>query len=183
MNQIFRGITLATLAAFVSISSSAFAAPKKVTKKHTPKRAVKYGKKVTRKATPRKATARKATPPKKMAVRPAPGSTTSRSVAPPSRATRPTDKYSSLAHQRAVGLVKQAADAYARGDYRNAILLSKAASDAYPTYARAQTWLGASYHRMGRHDEARSAYKWAIALAPGTADAERAERGLREIGY
>ncbi len=178
MNQIFRGITLATLAAFVSISGSAFAAPKKVTKKHTPKRAVKYGKKVTRKST-----ARKKTPPQKTVLRPVPAFRTARPIAPPSKATRPTDKYSSLAHQRAVDLVKQAAEAYARGDYGNAILLSKAASDAYPTYARAQTWLGASYHKMGRYDEARSAYKWAIALAPGTADAERAERGLREIGY
>lgn len=183
MNQIFRGITCVTLAALVLISGSAFAAPKKVTKKNTPKRAVKYGKKVTRKATPRKSTARKKTPPPKKAVRQAPASTTSRPVAPPSKATRPTDKYSSLAHQRAVGLVKKAAEAYTRGDYSNAILLSKAASDAYPTYARAQTWLGASYHKMGRYDEARSAYKWAIALAPGTPDAERAERGLREIGY
>jgi tetratricopeptide (TPR) repeat protein len=122
-------------------------------------------------------------------VAPQPRRTAAKSVvkvaanpAPPSKATRPTDRYSSLAHEKAVELTKQAADAYARGDYNRAVSLCKAASDAYPTYARAQTWLGASYHKMGRYDEARSAYSWAVALAPGTVDAQRAERGMRELG-
>ena len=102
--------------------------------------------------------------------------------APPSKATRATDKASSSAHQKAITLTKQAADAFAKGNYNKAAWLSKAASDAYPTYARAQTWLGASYHKLGKYDKARSAYKWAMALAPGTVDAERAKRGLREMG-
>ena len=106
----------------------------------------------------------------------------SKPAAPPSTATRPSGYYATLAHQRAIELVKQAADTYAKGDYNKAVWLCKTASDAYPTYARAQTWMGASYHKLGRYDEARSAYKWALALAPGTVDAERAERGLREIG-
>ncbi len=106
----------------------------------------------------------------------------SKPAAPPSKATRPTGYYDTLAHQKAINLVKQAADTYAKGDYKKTIWLCKTASDSYPTYARAQTWMGASYHKLGRYDEARSAYKWAMALAPGTVDAERAERGLREIG-
>lgn len=171
MNQISR---LLTLTALFAVASSTLAAPKKTSKKYT-KSSAKYAKKAPRKtSTPRRIVARSSV----------------RSVAhplvktaPPSKATRPTGFYASLAHQRAVDLVKQAADAYARGNYNKAVLLSKAASDAYPTYARAQTWLGASYHKIGRYDEARSAYKWAMALAPGTVDAERAERGLREIGY
>ena len=159
MNYISR---LATLTVTVIVFGSAWAAPKQTIKRYS-KSPSKNAKKVTRKA-------------------PAPKKTAAR-LAPPSKATRPTDKYSSLAHQRAVGLVKQSAEAFARGDYNRAITLSKAASDAYPTYARAQTWMGASYHKLRRYDEAIKAYKWAIALAPGTVDAERAERGLREIGY
>lgn len=103
-------------------------------------------------------------------------------AAPASKATRPTDKNMSQAHQKAVNLTKQAADAYAKGNYNKAAWLCKTAADAYPTYARAQTWLGASYHKMGKYSEARKAYKWALALAPETADAQRAQRGLREIG-
>ena len=159
MNQMSR---LLTCVALVVLCGNAFAAPKKSARKYT-RSTSKNVRKVTRKTPARKKIVSRA--------------------APPSRATRPTDKYSSLAHQRAVNLVKQAADAYARGDYNRAVQLSKVASDAYPTYARAQTWLGASYHRLRRYDEARSAYKWAISLAPGTVDAQRAERGLQEIGY
>ncbi len=146
------------LTALFAIANIAPAAAKKSVKKYTAKSA------------PKKSAA------KKTVARVAAKS------APPSKATRPTGYYSVVAHQRAIDLTKQAADAYGRGDYNQAISLSKTASDAYPTYARAQTWLGASYHKLGRYDEARSAYKWAMALAPGTVDAERAERGLREIG-
>ena len=63
----------------------------------------------------------------------------SKSATPPSKATRPTGYYDTLAHQKAITLVKQAADTYAKGDYNKAVWLCKTASDAYPTYARAQT--------------------------------------------
>lgn len=152
-----KSLSLITLTGLLAFNGLASAAPKKVAKK--------YASKYTRKAAPKKTTP------------------VASKGATPSKATRPTDYYSSLAHKKAIDLTKQAADAYARGDYYKAISLSKAASDAYPTYARAQTWMGASYHKLRRYDEAIKAYKWATALAPGTVDAERAERGLREIGY
>jgi tetratricopeptide (TPR) repeat protein len=137
----------------------------------------KTAKKPVRKSAPAKKVApKKAAPPKpapKSAARPA----------PPSFATRPSDYYSQQAHQRAVNLVKEAALAYERGDYKRAIALCDAANDAYPTYARTHTWMGASYQKLGDYEKAARAYRWAMSLAPGTADAQRAERGLREIGY
>lgn len=154
-------LSLAALTALCAVAPLASAATKKPVKKYN-KRPAKVA-------------------PKKTVVRTA--KVAPSKAAPPSKATRPTGYYDNLAHKKAIDLTKQAADAYARGDYNRAIALSKAASDSYPTYARAQTWLGASYHKLKRYDEAIKAYKWAMALAPGTVDAERAERGLKEIGY
>lgn len=82
----------------------------------------------------------------------------------------------------AIEYVKQAAAAYDRGDYNRTIQLCDIAADWYPTYARAQVWMGAAYQKKHNYFQARMAYRWAKALAPGTPDAQRAERGLREIG-
>jgi Flp pilus assembly protein TadD len=82
----------------------------------------------------------------------------------------------------AIEYVKQAATAYERGDYRRTIALCDTAADWYPTYARAHVWMGAAYQKLGNYREARLSYRWAKALAPNSADAQRAERGLREVG-
>lgn len=82
----------------------------------------------------------------------------------------------------AIEYVKQAALAYDRGDYNRVIALCDTAADWYPTYARAQVWMGAAYQKKHNYFQARMAFRWAKALAPGTPDAQRAERGLREMG-
>ena len=82
----------------------------------------------------------------------------------------------------AIDYVKQAAAAYASGDYKRTIRLCEIAADWSPTYPRAHVWMGAAYQKLGKLFEARMAYRWARALAPGTADAQRADRGLKEIG-
>jgi tetratricopeptide (TPR) repeat protein len=139
--------------------------------------------------TKRRATSAKKVAPKKKPVRKAASRKATPRKAAPAKAAkfqtsaRPTNDYQAQARQRAIVWVQQAADAYAKGDYNRAIELCKNANDAYPTYARAYTWMGASYQKLGRIDEACSAFRWVTALAPGTPDAERAERGLREMGY
>lgn len=154
LSQILSVIALTTL-----VTTAPAASRKRPAKKTAPKKVVVKG------YAPRKYVTRKFTP------------------APPSAATRPTDDLQAYARQRAVDIVKAASDAYARGDYQRTVTLCKLASDQYPTYARAQTWMGAGYQKLGNTDKAISAYRWARALAPGTVDAERAERGLRELGH
>lgn len=83
---------------------------------------------------------------------------------------------------RAIEYVKLAATAYDRRDYKKVISLCTKATDLAPTYARSYTWLGAAYQKRGNKREAISAYRWVVALSPGTADAARAKRGLRELG-
>lgn len=90
--------------------------------------------------------------------------------------------YKEQSRQRAIEWVKQAAEAFERGDYEGTITLCKTANDAYPTYSRAYTWMGAAYQKLGKTDEACSAFKWVVALSPNTPDAERAQRGMKELG-
>jgi Flp pilus assembly protein TadD len=132
-----------------------------------------------KKATSRKKVSRKAAPKKSVTKKAAPRKAVSASAP---QATIITD-YQAQSRQRAIEWVKQAAITFEQGDYQRTIELCKAANDAYPTYARAYTWMGASYQKLGKTDEACSAFRWVIALAPNTPDAERAERGLREMGY
>ena len=127
----------------------------------------KSAKRVTTRKSTQKSTARKAAPQK---------------AAPPVSA-RTVEYYREAARQRAIESVKQAALTFEKGDYQKTIELCKIANSAYPTYARAYTWMGASYQKLGKTDEAISAFRWVTALAPNTPDAERAERGLREMGY
>ena len=125
-------------------------------------------------------TARKATP-KKVVKKAAPRKAVSARTT--QRSATDLSNYQAQSRQRAIEWVKQAAVTFERGDYKRTIELCKAANDAYPTYARAYTWMGASYQKLGRNDEACDAFKWVKALAPNTPDAQRAERGLREMGY
>ncbi len=148
----------------VILSSAVFDAP--TAEARTKRRVV-----IKRKVAPRKAAPRKA--PKKVAPR----------VVPRPSTTISGDDYREQSRQRAVELVKQAASAFERGDYNSTVALCKIANDAYPTYSRAYTWMGAGYQKLGNKIEACSAFKWVIALSPNTPDAERAERGLREMGY
>lgn len=138
----------------------------------TTRRAVKT------KRAPRKVTARKPAPQKK-----APRKAASSVVAVKSATQFGAGDYLTQSRQRAIELVKQAASAFERGDYKTTVALCKTANDAYPTYSRAYTWMGAAYQKLGNKDEACSAFKWVIALSPNTPDAERAQRGLREMGY
>jgi tetratricopeptide (TPR) repeat protein len=133
-------------------------------------------------AAPRKHAPKKAAPKKVVAKKAAPVRHVA-SVAPHYVSNNTVASLQEQARQRAINLVKQAADTFAAGDYRRTIQLCEAASDQYPTYARAHAWIGASYQKLGNTEEAIKAFRWARNLAPGTPDAERAERGLRELGY
>ena len=79
--------------------------------------------------------------------------------------------------------MRQASLAYGQGDYKRTLALCETASQWYPTYARAHIWKGAAYQKLGNHAQARSSYSWGRALAPDSADAARADRGLKELGY
>ena len=142
----------------------------------TSRRATTARKAAPKKTAPKKVVAKKAAPRKA-----APASKVAR-TAPPIRTVSLSD-YQAQSRQRAIEWVKQAAITFEKGDYQRTIQLCKAANDAYPTYARAYTWMGASYQKLGKTDEACSAFRWVVSLAPNTPDAERAERGLREMGY
>jgi tetratricopeptide (TPR) repeat protein len=84
---------------------------------------------------------------------------------------------------RAIEYVRRAAILFEKGDYKKTVTLCRQAADWYPTYARSYIWMGAAYQKLRNYKEARSAYKWVIALAPNSPDATRARRGLKEIGY
>lgn len=99
--------------------------------------------------------------------------------APPVTARRPAPTRRLLA----IEYVRQAALAYGRGDYKRTLALCQTASDWYPTYARAHIWKGAAYQKLGNYAQARSSYSWGRALSPDSADAARANRGLKELGY
>ena len=153
------------LGCVVLCTALAEAQPAKATKRVTARKSVPR-----KSATPRKTTPKKVAPKTTAQVR-------------PSITTGTVEAYREAARQRAIELVKQAAITFEKGDYQKTIELCKTANAAYPTYARAYTWMGASYQKLGKTDEAISAFRWVTALAPNTPDAERAERGLREMGY
>ena len=158
-NLIRRAVFAAILSGTVFAASAAEARPaRRSTTKHKP---------APRKAAPKKITAKTT----------APRATTR------NNAVVSVETYREQSRQNAVEWVKQAAEAFERGDYKGTIALCKSANDAYPTYSRAYTWMGAAYQKLGNTEEACSAFKWVVALSPNTPDAERAQRGLKEMGY
>lgn len=121
--------------------------------------------------------------PRKVAARKATRKAAPRAIVKSNNAPISVESYRDQSRQRAIELVKQAAEAFDRGDYQTTVDLCKIANDNYPTYSRAYTWMGAGYQKLGKKEEACSAFKWVVALSPNTPDAERAQRGLREMGY
>jgi WD40 repeat protein len=83
--------------------------------------------------------------------------------------------------ERAIELVRRAASAYAQKRYAQAVTLCRRALALDAKYVRGYTWLGASLQKLGRRDEARTAFSRVVQLAPGSTDAARARRGLREL--
>ncbi len=72
---------------------------------------------------------------------------------------------------RAIALVKEAEAVFLRGDYSRTILLCRQASAANPRYARAYTWMGAAYEKLGQVEQARQAYGRVLTLSATGQDA------------
>jgi hypothetical protein len=72
---------------------------------------------------------------------------------------------------RAITLVKTAETAFLRGDYKRTLVLCRQATAANPRYARAYTWLGAAYEKLGQTQQARQAYQRVLALGTSSQDA------------
>ena len=83
---------------------------------------------------------------------------------------------------QAIELVKEAALYFGRGDMTLVVKVCRQALILDPNYPRAYTWLGAAYQRRGERNNACGAFARVVKLAPGTPDAQRATRGLREMG-
>ncbi len=88
----------------------------------------------------------------------------------------------SAARVQAIELVKEAAQDFGRGELALTIKICRQALTLDPTYPRAYTYLGAAYQRRGERQNACAAFSRAVKLAPGTPDATRALRGLKELG-
>ena len=82
---------------------------------------------------------------------------------------------------RAIKLVDLAAQSFAAKRYDETVTLCRQAINADAKYVRSYTWLGAAQQKLGRVELSRAAYERVVALAPQSADATRARRGLREL--
>jgi len=82
---------------------------------------------------------------------------------------------------RAINIIKQAANVFAKGDMAQTIKLCRQAIALDPNYPRAYNWLGAAQQRRGDRAGACGAFSKAVKLAPKTEDGTRAMRGSREL--
>jgi hypothetical protein len=82
---------------------------------------------------------------------------------------------------RAVALVKAAEAAFLRGDYNQTLLLCQQATVANPRYARAYTWMGATYEKRGQTALARQAYQRVLALGVSSQDAAYVRARLNRL--
>ena len=101
-------------------------------------------------------------------------------IAPAVRAQAPPAQVTPQ-RARAIELVNRAAQSFAAKHYGAAVTLCRQAINADAKYVRSYTWLGAAQQKLGRIELARAAYERVVALAPTSADATRARRGLREL--
>jgi WD40 repeat protein len=83
---------------------------------------------------------------------------------------------------KAIDLVQKASVIYGQGNMAGVINLCQQAVKADSSYPRAYTWLGAAYQKRGERNNACSAYSRVVRMAPNSADATRAKRGLNELG-
>lgn len=88
----------------------------------------------------------------------------------------------SAARLKAIDLVKEAATVFGRGDLSLVIKICRQALTLDPTYPRAHTYLGAAYQKRGERQNACASYQKVLQLAPKSADAPRAARGIKELG-
>jgi len=77
--------------------------------------------------------------------------------------------------------VDQAVKLYNQGNCTKAVEVLKKAIAVNPSYARAYSWLGLCYARMGRTQEAIAAFKKVIALAPKSEDARIAQQWIAKL--
>ncbi len=82
---------------------------------------------------------------------------------------------------RAIELVSRAAERFAARRYAETVALCRQAIATDAKYVRSYTWLGAAQQKLGRVELARAAYERVLTLAPKSADATRARRGLSEL--
>jgi WD40 repeat protein len=87
----------------------------------------------------------------------------------------------SAARLKAIELVKEAALVFGRGDMPLVIKICRQALVLDPNYPRAYTYLGAAYQRRGDRQSACNAFNRVVKLAPGSPDAVRAKRGIKEL--
>ena len=77
--------------------------------------------------------------------------------------------------------VDQAISLYNKGECAKAIDPLKKAIALDPRYARAHSWLGLCYVKLGRNQEAVAAFQKVIAIAPNSEDATRARQWLAKL--
>ena len=82
---------------------------------------------------------------------------------------------------RAIALVKEAANAFSRGDFAQTIRVCQQAIRTDPSYPRAHVWLGAAHQKRGEKESACEAFVRVTKIAPNTPDSRRAARGIREL--
>lgn len=82
---------------------------------------------------------------------------------------------------RAITLVKTAEAAFLRGDYNRTLVLCRQASAANPRYARAYTWMGAAYEKLGQTAQARQAYQRVLSLGSASQDAAYVRTRLNRL--
>ncbi len=77
--------------------------------------------------------------------------------------------------------VSRAITLYNRGRYPEAIQLLKKALQVNPRYVRAWSWLGFTYVKIGRNQDALAAFKKVIELAPRSEDARIAQQWIAKL--